>query len=214
MKFVDRIQAGQQLAAKLELDQLNSAVVLALPRGGVLVGFQIAQQLNLPLDVLVVRKIGAPGNPEYGLGAIAEQGVQILDQERLTTYGINQAVLDATIKQEQAELRRRCQKYRPDRELPNLSNQTVVLVDDGVATGVTVRVAIKLLRDKLQAKVIILAIPVCATDTAVELKSLVDEFICLYATPHLYTIGQFYQYFDQTSDEQVVSLLAKARELS
>ncbi|MBU0579140.1 phosphoribosyltransferase [Patescibacteria group bacterium] len=213
MRFVDRTQAGRQLANKLTSYQDTLAIVLALPRGGVPVGFELAQKLNLPLDVLLVRKIGTPGNPECGLGALTEEGVLILDEERLGSYEFTKTALAETIKQERVELRRRQHKYRPGRTLPNLKNKTVILVDDGIATGVTIRAAIKLLRDKLQASKIILAVPVCAVDTAVELEQLVDELVCLKFVSRLWAISLYYQEFEQTSDKQVIEFLAKSSHL-
>lgn len=213
MKFIDRTQAGRQLAKRLIFYKNTSAIVLALPRGGVPVGFEISQKLNLPLDVLLVRKIGAPGNPEYGLGAIAEHGVQFIDEERLIAYGITQKILAETIKKEQVKLKKRQRKYRQDRSLPDFKSRIVILVDDGIATGVTVRAALKLLRDRLKPKEIVLATPVCSLNTSIELKQLVDELVCLNIAPYLYAISQFYQKFEQVSDKKVIELLAKSVEL-
>ncbi|MBU0576111.1 phosphoribosyltransferase [Patescibacteria group bacterium] len=213
MKLIDRVHAGRQLAKKLTAYQDTSAIVLALPRGGVPIGFEISQRLNLPLDVILVRKIGMPGQPEYGLGAVAESDVEILDQKSMMVFGITKKSLVDTILQERAELKRRQRKYRQGRFLPALKNKTVILVDDGVATGVTMRAAIKFLREKLKPREIVLALGVCGIDTAAELEQLIDKLVCLNIVPHLHAISQFYQEFEQTSDEEVVELLAKSSKL-
>lgn len=208
--FKDRRHAGKTLAQHIQLTDLEkmNTIVLALPRGGVPIAFEVAQALNCPLDVLVVRKIGHPRNSEYGIGAITEDGSYWLDPEASVSH-ITSLVVDSIIAKEKKELERRIAMYR-DHDLPSLLGQNVVLVDDGLATGVTAKVASRYLRS-LGAKKIILAVPVCAADSAKKIRQEVDQLICINEPRYFLGVGEFYLRFDQTSDEEVLELLEKNR---
>ncbi len=208
--FKDRRHAGKSLAEHIKLTDLEkmNTIVLALPRGGVPIAFEVAQALNCPLDVLVVRKIGHPRNSEYGIGAITEDGSYWLDPEASVSH-ITSLVVDSIIANEKKELERRIAKYR-DHDLPSLIGKNVVLVDDGLATGVTAKVASRYLRS-LGAKKIILAVPVCAADSAKKLRQEVDQFICINEPRYFLGVGEFYAKFDQTTDEEVLELLEQSR---
>lgn len=210
MVFENRQEAGKKLASQLLKYRQSNPYVLAMPRGGVPVGLEVAQVLQAPLDVLVVRKIGLSGNKEFGIGAIAEGGVQVLDQTTIGTIGIDDMELQDTIDLEEKELQRRVQIYRGGKPPPSLSGKAAILVDDGMATGVTAKAAIESVK-KLNPKKIILATPVCALDTAESLKRLVDEVICLAAPFEFMAVGSWYRNFVQITDEEVVELLNKSR---
>lgn len=210
MVFENRQEAGKKLASELLKFRKENPYVLAMPRGGVPIGFEVAQVLQAPLDVIVVRKIGLSSNPEFGIGAIAEGGVRVLDQTTIGVIGIDEEEIKDTIKLEEEELKRRVQVYREEASLPDLTGKTAILVDDGMATGVTAKAAIKAVK-KLNPKKIVLASPVCALDTVEGLKKKVDEVICL-ATPFEFSaVGVWYKNFTQISDEEVVEWLRKAK---
>lgn len=209
MVFENRQEAGKKLASELLKYRKESPYVLAMPRGGVPVGFEVAQVLRAPLDVVVVRKIGLSANPEFGIGAIAEGGVEILDQTTIGVLGIDEEEIKDTVQLEEEELRRRVRTYRGSRSLPNLWGKTAVLVDDGMATGITAKAAVEAVK-QLHPSRIVLAMPVCALDTVEGFKKLVDEVICL-ATPYEFmAVGAWYRNFTQVSDAEVVDLLKKA----
>lgn len=203
--FRDRKEAGGMLAEELAMYAGKNPIVLALPRGGVPVAYEVATLLKAPLDVLIVRKIGAPWDPEFGLGAIAP-GVEIFDEKSLRFVGIQEDDLQSVIARERIELERRNKMYRGDRPFPSLKDQTVILVDDGVATGVTTQAAIKAIRAENPLK-IILAIPVGPPETLQKLEPLVDDIVCLARPSDFMAVGAFYESFPQTSDEEVVALL-------
>jgi putative phosphoribosyl transferase len=210
MLFADRTQAGQKLAAMLQkyADRAD-VVVLALPRGGVPVAFEVAQALHAPLDVFLVRKLGVPGHDELAMGAIATGGVLVVNDAVVTPLGIDTDVITAVATREQRELERRERAYRGDRPEPEVRARTVILVDDGLATGSTMRAAVTALR-KLRPARIIVAVPVAARETCDQFKAEVDETICL-ATPGMFDgIGRWYEEFSQTTDEEVRELLAEA----
>lgn len=186
-------------------------VVLALPRGGVPVGYEVARGFGVPLDVLVVRKLGAPGNLEFGVGAIAEGGVRVLDGQVIAAVGISEEEVSQIEKKERKELRRRVRLYR-GKPLQNLSKKIVILVDDGLATGVTARAAIVAVR-KLHPKKIIFASPVCPRNAAEHLRTLVDEVVCLVTPEGFSSVGDWYQDFSQVSDSEVVSFLKRGRKV-
>jgi putative phosphoribosyl transferase len=205
-KFADRADAGRRLAERLLPLAGEHPVVVALPRGGVPVAREIAMALEAPLDFLAVRKLGAPHNPEYGIGAVAEDGTRLIDGEALSILGINGPTVAAILARETAELRRRVAAYRDDRPPPELAGRTVILVDDGVATGVTDTVALRALRRR-EPRRIVLAVPVCAPDAAARLAAEADDMICLSA-PRLFAgVSQWYRDFSQVSDAEVVSML-------
>lgn len=209
--YKDREHAGQELAKHLINYASDDTVILALPRGGVTIGYELAKKLHSPLDVIVSRKIGLPQNPEFGIGAIGEENTRVLDNRIIELIGLPEDVLESIIQKEQTELKRRINLYRKNKPLPNLKNKTVILVDDGLATGVTAKAAIQAIK-KLNPKKIIFASPVCAYDTAQEFRSLVDEVICLATPLDLKAIGLWYQNFDQVSDEEVLEMLKEAKE--
>jgi putative phosphoribosyl transferase len=185
-------------------------IILALPRGGVPLGVEVAKKLFARLDVLVSRKIGAPFDTEYGIGAIAEENALVLDWATILSLGISKELLKKTIEKEKKELKRRVRIYRGNKFFPLLKNKTVILVDDGLATGVTARAAIKSIRIH-NPKQIIFASPVCACDTSRAFEKLVDRVICLTTPSDLVSIGQWYESFDQMKDEDVINLLERSR---
>jgi predicted phosphoribosyltransferase len=209
MIFHDRIDAGQQLARKLEHLQGQDAIVLALPRGGVPIGVEVAKHLHVPLDVFVARKLGAPGNPEFGVGAIAEGGIIVIDKQSLSFLGLAPQDLEDTIVRESAEVERRLALYRGNRHNLQVENKVIILVDDGLATGVTALAAIRALR-LAKPKKLILAVPVCAEDTAKNLRSEVDELICLHPLKDFTAVGIWYENFEQLTDQEVMDILARA----
>ncbi|MCG3116985.1 MAG: dienelactone hydrolase family protein [Candidatus Manganitrophus sp. SA1] len=211
MVFKDRAAAGRRLAESLQEFQNENPIVLALPRGGVPVGYEVARTLNAPLDVMIARKLGAPGQPELGIGAIAPGGVRVLNEEAIDMLGIREAEIEAIAAEEERELARRLRRFRGDRPPPALRGRTVILVDDGLATGVTAKAAIRAIR-KEEPRRIIFAVPVCASDTARSLSEEVDELVCLEAPPYFGAVGLWYQNFEQTSDEEVLEWLERARE--
>jgi len=208
--FHDRQEAGQKLAQALEkFKNAKEAIILALPRGGVVVGFEIAKALNLPLDIVVPRKIGAPDNPEFAIGAITESGEGIFDQETIAFYRISKEYIKKTVAEEKKEALRRLKLYRGDRPPLDLKDKTVILIDDGIATGATMRAAIKSVKEK-GAKKVIVAVPVSAPDSFKIIKKEVDEMISLAVPVFFGAVGAFYENFEQTSDEEVVDLMKKS----
>lgn len=204
--FADRRDAGRRLAERLLPLSEEDPVVVALPRGGVPVGEEIARALGAPLEILVVRKLGAPHNPEYGIGAIAEGGTRVLDPEALAVLGIDNGTLAGIVAREREELRRRVADYRGDRPPLELEGRTVIVVDDGVATGLTDTAALRAIR-RGRPRRLILAVPVAAPDSAARLREEADEVVCLLAPPQLYGVGQWYRDFSQVSDREVVAAL-------
>jgi putative phosphoribosyl transferase len=209
MVFLDRQDAGARLALELEGLAQECPVIVALPRGGVPVAFEIARALHAPLDILPVRKLGAPGNPELGVGAIAEDGTAILDPRSAGMYGMTQATLDETLAVESRELRRRVERYRDGRPSVPVKGRTVVIVDDGLATGLTDLAAVRALR-KRGAREIIVAVPVGSSEAVSLLAREADRVICLEVPPRLFGVGMWYRDFSPVSDEQVEALLAEA----
>jgi putative phosphoribosyl transferase len=205
--FADRKDAGHQLAAALGHLRERDPLVIGLPRGGVVVAAVVANALAADFDILVVRKIGAPGQPELGLGAIAEGGVLLLNEPLMNRLGVSREQLQPTIDRSRTELARRRDLYRGDAEPTDVSGRTAVLVDDGLATGGTAKAAVDTLQH-LGAAAIIVAIPVGAPSTIRDLEELVEEVVCLSAPRSLMAIGQHYADFTQTSDEEVLTLLA------
>lgn len=211
--FHDRTDAGRQLAALLGHYRNERPFVLALPRGGVPVGFEVAQALGAPLDVLPVRKLGAPGHRELGIGAIAAGGASVLNVAAVRSLGISRAQIEQVAMEEMDELERRLHLYRGDRPMPDVRGRTVILVDDGLATGVTALAAIRAVRQMAPAR-IVLAAPVCAPETAAELGAEVDDVVCVIRPEDFIAVGRWYRSFDQTSDQEVIDLLDRARPAS
>lgn len=208
--FRDRRDAGRQLAERLLIYSSDDVVVIGLPRGGVEVAFEIARALNAPLDVIVSRKLGAPDQPELGIGAVAQGGIMLLDEYLVRALHIPQADIEAIAKREREEMHRRAIEYRGSEDLPDLRGKTVILVDDGLATGVTSRAAI-LAAKSGNPRRIVLAVPVCAPETASELAVDVEELVCLHSPDRFIAVGFWYQNFGQTTDAQVIELLEEAR---
>lgn len=209
--FTDRADAGRRLAQRLDRLRGGTVVVLGLPRGGVPVAFEVAQALHAPLDVIVVRKLGVPLQPELGVGAIGEGGVRVLNEEVLRRTGLSPRELASVEERERAELDRRAQRFRGDRPRIPLAGRTVIVVDDGTATGSTARAACQVARAEGAARVV-LAVPVAPPTAAATLDLDADEVICLATPSPFFAIGQWYADFSQTPDEEVVALLDRAAE--
>ena len=209
--FEDRREAGRRLAQALSRHgDGRPAVVFALPRGGVPVAYEVARTLGVPLDVLVARKLGAPDQPEFGIGAVAPGGVRVLNEGAVRRLGIPQEYLNGITARETAEVGRRLRHFRGDRPEIPVAGHTAILVDDGLATGVTARAAVEALRLRGPDR-LVLAAPVCAAQTARALRPEVDDLVCLECPADLGAIGFWYANFDQTPDEQVIELLEAHR---
>ncbi|MFJ9605062.1 phosphoribosyltransferase family protein [Kitasatospora sp. NPDC101176] len=208
--FTDRTDAGRRLAARLGHLGGPGTVVVALPRGGVPVAAEVARALGAPLDICVIRKLGAPRQPELGMGAIGEDGVRVLNQQVIRLAGAGEAELAEVERRERAELERRARRYRGDRPPADLRGRTVVVVDDGVATGSTARAACRIVRARGAARVV-LAVPVAPVDWTERLADVADELVCVGTPSPFFAIGEFYRDFSQTGDEEVLRLLAEAR---
>jgi predicted phosphoribosyltransferase len=207
--FRDRAEAGDLLAARLSgLADRDDVIVLALPRGGVPVGYEVANALRVAFDVFVVRKLGVPGHEELAMGAIASGGVRLVNHDVVDPLGIPPAVLDQAARREQVELERRERLYRGSRPLTPLANKTVVLVDDGLATGSTMRAAVTAVRQQQPARIIV-AVPVGAPPTCRELAAEADEVVCLRSPEPFVAVGLWYHDFTPTSDHEVRAMLAR-----
>lgn len=210
MRFRDRIEAGRVLAGLLRRYAGDpSVLVLALPRGGVPVAFEVARELDAPLDVFLVRKLGLPGHEEYAIGAIASGGVRVINEEAVRAFRITDAELAALTAEERAELERRERRYRGGRPPPRIAGRTVILVDDGLATGYTMRAAVAALRQEQPARIVI-AVPAAAPDTCRELSAEVDDIVCAITPEPFQAVGLWYVDFAQTTDEEVHDLLELA----
>src|SRR6266496_5121403 len=207
--FLNRTEAGRLLAEKLEkYANRNDHIVLGLPRGGVPVAYEVAKRLHVPLDVFIVRKLGVPGFEELAAGAIASGSVRVLNEDVMRAIPYGDAAIEAVTAKETAELQRREQIYREGHPAPELRDKIVMLVDDGLATGATMRAAVKALRQSGAAKIVV-AVPVGPPDTCHELEEQADETICLSMPEFFQAVGQYYEDFSQTSDEDVRELLAR-----
>jgi predicted phosphoribosyltransferase len=213
MRFRDRAEAGRFLAERLSgYAGRDDVIVLALPRGGVPVGYEVAKALGVPLDVFVVRKLGVPGHEEVAMGAIASGGLLVLDQGLVRALGISAAEIERKLAAELRELERREAAYRDGREPPQLEGKTVILVDDGLATGSTMRAAALAVRQARPARIVV-AVPVSAAETCDEFRDVVDEIVCGLTPRPFGAVGRWYDDFSQTSDEEVRELLAGAETL-
>ena len=211
MIFTDRVAAGRRLARDLAAYRGRSDVlVLALPRGGVPVAFEVAAALDAPLDVFLVRKLGVPGQEEFAMGAIATGGVRVMSDDVVRQLGLTRDEIERVAAREQRELARREQAYRGAREAPHLAGRTVILVDDGLATGSTMRAAVAAVRAARPARIVVAA-PVAAKDTCVALRAEADEVICSQTPEPFWGVGYWYADFSQTTDEEVLGLLGRSR---
>jgi putative phosphoribosyl transferase len=209
-RYRDRSEAGRYLARALAgYAGRSDVIVLALPRGGVPVGYELAKALGAPLDAFVVRKLGVPGHEEFAMGAVASGGLIVLDEAVVRRLGISQAEIEHAVAREVRELKRREATYRGDREPPDLEGKTVILVDDGLATGATMRAAALAVRQRNPARVVV-AVPVAAAETCNEFRGDIDEVVCALTPAPFYAVGLWYEDFSQTSDEEVRELLERA----
>jgi putative phosphoribosyl transferase len=208
--FADRTEAGRELARTLVRLKLPEPLILALPRGGLPVAFEVARALRAPLDTLVVRKVGPPGNPEFGVGAVAP-GVLYLDEETIKRLGISRSELEPVIAEERAEMERRMRAYASGSYSEGISPETVIIVDDGIATGASARAALRAARIIWRGARVVLASPVCAFDTAQMLRKEADEVVFLSEPEDLIAIGYWYDRFEQVSDAEVRRLLVLAK---
>ncbi len=209
--FQDRRDAGCRLAKRLLHYRDENPVVLALPRGGVPVGAEISRALDAPLDIIVARKLGAPGQPELAIGAIAPGGVRLINERLVRRLGIPEDWIEQTAEKELAEVQRRMRRFRKDRPASQVIDRSVILVDDGIATGMTARAAIQAIHTE-EPRRIILAVPVCEKETAEKLSQEIDELVCLEIPADLWAIGLWYRDFHQVPDEEVIDLLQKSHE--
>jgi len=205
--FQDRQTAGRELAEKLLKYKGEDLLVLGVPRGGVIVAAEVAKALAAPLDVIISRKIGAPFNPELALGAVAPDGTVLYDERLLDLLGLGRGDLQEQVSRQLEEIRRRLKLYRGDREISRYDGRTVIVVDDGIATGFTLRAALRSLRRHGPGK-LVLAVPVAPPEVVDRLRHEVDEVICLETPEEFYAVGQFYKDFRQNTDEEVVAALA------
>jgi len=208
--FRDRREAGQLLATKLTAyANRPDMLVLALPRGGVPVAYEVARTLGAPMDIFLVRKLGVPGYEELAMGAIATGGVRVLNDELVDGLRIPDYVIDEVAAWEQNELERRERLYRGDRPAPDVRGRTVILVDDGLATGATMQAAVKALRSQQPARIVV-AVPTAAPETCAQLKAVADDVICAITPEPFHAVGLWYEDFSQTTDEEVRDLLAQS----
>ncbi len=206
--FVDRENAGKKLGHALEYLKDDKPVILALPRGGVIIADEVAKILNVPIDVVISRKIGAPGHPEFGIGAISEDGKPSFNKDVMSYYKPEERLLNGLIKKETHELKRRVKLYRGGHKLSGLENKTIIVVDDGLATGVTAISAANYLKT-FHPKKLILAVPVGPSAINPELNEAYDEIICLQLLRNLRSVGEWYLSFNQVEDEEVLNILKK-----
>jgi putative phosphoribosyl transferase len=210
-RFRDRAEAGRRLAGELaRYAGRRDVVVLALPRGGVPVAYEVARALGVPLDVFIVRKLGLPWHEEYAMGAIASGGTRLINEEVVRMYGVTADDIARVTREEQAELARRERQYRGDRPMPDMAGRTVLLVDDGLATGSTMRVAVAALRARNPAAIVV-AVPVAAPETCDAFRDVADDVVCAITPEPFQAVGLWYHDFSQTTDEEVHELLARSR---
>jgi len=211
--FKDRVDAGRKLAKELpKYANISDVLILALPRGGVPVAFEVAKELNVKMDVFIIRKLGVPGNEELAMGAIASDNIIVLNEDVVRSFQISKQVIDAVAARELRELERREHTYRGNRPKPNINGLTVILIDDGLATGATMRAAAAAVKTKNPTKIVI-AVPTGAPDTCRSFEGKVDEVICVATPEPFYGVGAWYEDFSQTTDEEVCELLDKAAKI-
>jgi len=204
--FKDRYDAGRKLSTALQTYRADDAIVHALPRGGVPVAYEVSKNLNIPMDIFIVRKIGVPEQEELAMGAIASGGVRVLNQNVIKILNIPDDVIEDAALKERDELNRREKIYRNNRSFPSVVNKTAILIDDGLATGASMRAAVKALRNLHPAKIVV-AVPTASEDTCNEFKSEVDQVICVYTPAVFRGVGEWYDNFSQTTDEEVLDLM-------
>lgn len=205
--FADRVDAGRRLAERLRAEGLRPDIVLAIPRGGVVIGAEVARALGVPLDVIVPRKVGAPHNPEYAVGAVTEDGTFIYDEQVLRALDLEPADLSGEVERQVQEIARRTRLYRRDAPHPSLAGKRIILTDDGIATGLTTLAALRSLK-KARPREVILAVPVASREALAVLRPEVDRVVCLLVPELFFAVGQFYREFGQTTDEEVIALLS------
>ena len=207
MIFKNRQEAGKKLAEKLkDFQDSQDLIVLAIPRGGLVIGKQLSLVLNCPLDILVTKKIGAPNNPELAIGAVGIIGEPVINEELTSRLGVGKGYLEKEITNRKAEVERRVREYRGNRSIIELKDKTIIITDDGVATGATMMAAIEIIRQQGPKKIVV-AIPVISRDSMLKLEEQADEVVYLEAPLMFFAVGQFYQEFDQVSDKEVKELL-------
>ncbi len=205
--FSDRVDAGKQLASAIAPLVSKDAIILAIPRGGVVVGFEVAKALGIPLDIIIPRKIGAPDNPELAIGAVTEDGTIVLNMDVVEYLNVPEAYIKKESEKQRREIERRLKTYRAEAPpYPSLKNRQVIIVDDGIATGATMKAALASARNR-GAKTIIMAVPVGPPSTLKEMEKAANHIVCLQKPETFYAIGQFYEDFAQTTDEEVINLL-------
>ncbi|RKO65524.1 phosphoribosyltransferase [Desulfofundulus salinus] len=207
MIFSDRVEAGKKLAGEMAGVCKHNGLVLAIPRGGVVVGAEIARSLGMPLDVIIPRKIGAPHNPEVAIGAVTQDGTTFFNHSLLAFLGLEEKDLTGLVDEQKREIKRRMILYRGGVEYPDYSGRCIIVVDDGIATGYTVLAALRWIRQKFKPQKLILAVPVAPRDTLDRLKDEVDQLVVLAAPDDFYAVGQFYRDFSQTTDQEVIQIL-------
>ena len=209
MIFKNRKDAGIRLASKLlHYKDREDVLVLALPRGGVVVGFEIAKLLHCPLDIIIIRKIGFPGQPELAIGAVSETGKVVLNEDIISTHGVTTDYLEKEISTQKKKIARRVSLYRSGKSIPSLEGKIIILVDDGVATGATMKAAISTLKTEKLSRLIV-ALPVSSQEAEIEIKKMIDEWVCLETPGWFMAISNYYQDFTQVSDHEVRELLTK-----
>ena len=210
MRFRNRIEAGKKLAEELQDYVSQDVIVVAIPRGGVVIGYEVALQLSSPLDIVIPRKIGAPGNPEFAIGAVTEDGTIVLNKQADAILGISEEYLEKTTEREISEIARRAAIYRHGAQPEPLKGKTVIIVDDGLATGATMGAAVASIRKRGASKIVV-AVPVAPPDAIIKLSKDVDKIICPVVYESFYAIGQFYDDFNQVEDDEVIRLLEQNR---
>ena len=206
--FADRREAGAELATRLEsYRDTEGVMVLALPRGGVVTGSAVAAYLNCRLDVIIIRKVGFPGQPEFAIGAVSETGTVVLNEQVVSSYGVSTEYVEEEVSRQKHELERRVELYRKGKRLPELKGKTIILVDDGVATGASMKTAISTLKEEGIEKLVV-AVPVAPPSTVMELEEMTDEVVCLETPADFMAVGGYYRDFTQVTDEEVIEVLA------